>query len=199
MVTNPWVTRERDAGTAQSVPPETAETAREPARPVGPQPGGVTAPPQGLPLQSARGARWWWLGCHGGAGVTSLSAVVPGGSDAARCWPVPPMGPLQRVVLVARSHASGLLAAQLAGRQWASGSVPGVEVLGLVVVADAPGKLPAPLRDLQKLVSGGFPRTWTVPWAESWRLGRPPVDAVPRELARLARDLQTLTESGVPQ
>ncbi|WP_093804079.1 DUF6668 family protein [Streptomyces sp. Wb2n-11] len=156
----------------------------------------MDAPPQGLPLRSVqRPARWWWLGCHGGAGVTSLSAAAPGGTDAFRYWPLPVAGlPLQRVVLVARSNAAGLQAAQLAARQWASGAVPGVQVEGLVVVADSPGRLPAPLRDLSRLVSGGVPRTWTVPWMEAWRLGEPPAATVPRELAGLARDLLALTE-----
>jgi hypothetical protein len=136
-------------------------------------------------------ARWWWLGCHGGAGVTSLGAAVPGGADASRCWPLSAAG-RQRIVLVARSHPTGLHAAQLAARQWASGVLPGVELLGLVVVSDAPGRLPPPLRDLVRLVSGGVPRTWTVPWSEAWRLGQPS----PRDAAALARNLLSLTESG---
>jgi hypothetical protein len=56
-------------------------------------------------------------------------------------------------------------------RQWAAGLVPSVEVLGLVVMADAPGRVPRSLRDLLQVVSGGVPRTWTVPWVEAWRVG----------------------------
>ncbi|WP_327299902.1 DUF6668 family protein [Streptomyces sp. NBC_01197] len=155
----------------------------------------------GLPVATAPAgaARWWWLGCHGGAGATSLCAAVPGGAEAGRYWPMATAGgPQHRVVLVARSTASGLQAAQVAARQWASGTLPGVELLGLVVVADAPGRLPAPLRDLRRLVSGGVPRLWTVPWMETWRLGEPPASAVPPELAKgLARELLALTESGI--
>ncbi|WP_331758105.1 DUF6668 family protein [[Kitasatospora] papulosa] len=159
-----------------------------------PQPGGVDAPPVGLPVRDSQtSARWWWLGCHGGAGVTSLAAAVPGGEDAVRCWRSS-RTVRQRVVLVTRSHAGGLQAAQWAARQWASGALPGVELLGLVVVADAPGRMPAPLRDLARLVSGGVPRTWSVPWIEDWRLGQP-AEPRPRDLGRLSKDLLLLTES----
>ncbi|MGW1674609.1 DUF6668 family protein [Streptomyces sp. NPDC002324] len=132
---------------------------------------------------------WAWLGCHGGAGVTSLQHALPGGYDAGRMWPAP-VGYLRHpVVLVCRSNVMGLTAAQLAARQWASGQVQGIDLLGLVVVADAPGKLPRQLKDLFHLVSGGLPRTWTVPWMDAWRLGETPAANQSRQLAALQRDL----------
>lgn len=68
-----------------------------------------------------------------------------------------------------------------------------VELLGLVLVADAPGRLPKPLRDLMKIISGGYPRTWYVPWVESWRQGDDPTpDASPREVRKLVDDLRIL-------
>ncbi|MFF3062304.1 DUF6668 family protein [Streptomyces sp. NPDC057909] len=195
---NPWVTPATTVPRHQ-VPPVSAEPSPQPLRShIRPQPGGVDAPPVALPGRDAQGsARWWWLGCHGGAGVTSLAAAVPGGDDSSRCWPLSKTT-RQRVVLVTRSHAAGLQATQWAARQWASGSLPSVELMGLVVVADAPGRLPAPLRDLVRLVSGGVPRTWSVPWIEAWRLGQP-ADALPREVAKLAKDLTLLTESEIPR
>jgi hypothetical protein len=75
------------------------------------------------------------------------------------------------VVLVARTHASGLRAAQAAARQWASGALPTVRLLGLIAVADAPGKRPRALRELLELISGGVPQTWELPWVEALRLG----------------------------
>lgn len=76
------------------------------------------------------------------------------------------------VVLVARSHVSGLRAAQAAAAQWASRRLPSsVRLLGLAVVADAPGRRPKPLRDLLDLVAGGFPTWWDLPWVEGLRLG----------------------------
>lgn len=171
-------------------------------RPTSPQPGAVSAG-TGLPARAMRelpctpGSRWWWLGCHGGAGTTTLQGAVPGGSDAWRYWPDPEIStPDCAVVLVARTHASGLRAAQAAARQWAAAAVPeGVKVLGLVAVADAPGRLPRPLRELLHLVGGGLPQVWELPWVESLRRGDPPATArLPRAFAALAADLTVLTQ-----
>jgi hypothetical protein len=97
------------------------------------------------------------------------------------------------VLLVARSHASGLSAAQAAARQWAAGVLPNVRLLGLVVVADAPGKLPKPLKDLLRLISGGVPRTWELPWVEALRLGDPPDQVkLPSAYTRLTQDLNRI-------
>jgi hypothetical protein len=170
-----------------------------------PQPSAVAPLPSGgLPVkefpvsapQSARTA-WWWTGCHGGAGVTSLLAVTGSGRDAQRHWPVLPSGAgPARVVLVARTHDSGLRAAQAAARQWASGSLPPqIELLGLVLIADAPGRLPRPLRDLARLVAGGVPRTWEVEWHEQLRFGPQPFPAEeqPADYMNLTSTLTSIT------
>ncbi|WP_062436419.1 hypothetical protein [Herbidospora daliensis] len=98
------------------------------------------------------------------------------------------------MVLVARTHASGLRAAQAAARQWSAAAVPeGVTVLGLVAVADAPGRLPRPLRELLPLVGDGLPQVWELPWVEPLRHGDPHVAAsLPRAFAAAA-DLTVLT------
>lgn len=90
----------------------------------------------------------------------------------------------------------GLQAAQAAARQWAAGLVPHVEVLGLVIIADAPGRLPHPLRTFAKIVSGGFPRTWNLGWIDSWRVGEPPVLDVTRDVRHLVDELHALLDSG---
>ncbi|WUU98618.1 hypothetical protein OG417_51025 [Actinoallomurus sp. NBC_01490] len=97
------------------------------------------------------------------------------------------------MLLVARSHASGLCAAQAAARQWAAGVLPNVRLLGLVVVADAPGKRPKPLKDLVHLISGGVPQVWELPWVEALRLGDPPDQTkLPSAFARLANDINRI-------
>jgi hypothetical protein len=74
-----------------------------------------------------------------------------------------------------------------------------VELLGLVVVADAPGRLPRPLRDLAELVGGGVPRTWTVPWVEEWRLGHEAsLPDAPRQVRHLVKELTALIRAGSP-
>jgi hypothetical protein len=140
---------------------------------------------------------YWWVGCHGGAGVTTLAtAIGQSAADARGHWPAPQRPDLARTVLVARTHFHGLSTAQLVGRQWASGSVPeGTEVLGLVLVADAPGKLPRPLRDLAQLVSGGFPRVWEIPWIEELRRGGEPTPDHPA-FRRVGLDLYHIVFGG---
>lgn len=138
-------------------------------------------------------AALWWVGAHGGAGESTLAALLPGSQAAGHAWPRTPSDVPARTVLVARSGARGLRAAQDAMRQWAAGLVPSVEILGLVVMADAPGRLPRSLRDLMQVVSGGVPRTWSVPWVEAWRMGEPPALASsPREVQRLVDELSAI-------
>ena len=100
-----------------------------------------------------------------------------------------------RAVVVARSNARGLAAARVAAQQWASRLVPGVELIGLVVMADAPGRLPRPLRDLLQVVAGGYARTWTVPWIETWRTSEVDSAAAPREVRRVVDELTALANT----
>ncbi|RIJ33400.1 hypothetical protein DZF93_09285, partial [Clavibacter michiganensis subsp. insidiosus] len=111
---------------------------------------------------------------------------------AGHAWPAPAAGsPASRVVVVARTDHSGLLAAQRVAREWASGQVAGlVELVGLVLVADAPGRRPKELRQLEQLVSGGYPRSWTLPWIDAWRLGPADPADMGREHQRLLADLR---------
>ncbi|WP_326798179.1 hypothetical protein OG946_24615 [Streptomyces sp. NBC_01808] len=162
--------------------------------PAAPQGAGVPPPEQALPVAPPRlgdNRAWWWLGVHGGAGVSTLERAVPGGRDAGRAWPASVR--TEPVVLVARSSAHGLEAAQNAAQQWASGMVTGIDLLGLVVVADVPGRRPKVLQNLVRLVSGAVPRMWEIPWVEPWRLGEPPLSHLPKECAPLTRDLARLT------
>lgn len=138
-----------------------------------------------------------WLGVHGGAGEDTLSKVLPGSVPAGHGWPVlseqadqePTSVP---VVLVARSHMSGLLAAQDALREWASGLARPANLLGLVIIADIPGRLPKPLASLQKIVGGGAPKFWTLPYLESLRLGVPiTTDTMDPELKKFCRAIES--------
>jgi CTP:molybdopterin cytidylyltransferase MocA len=113
----------------------------------------------------------WVLGAHGGAGEDTLSVLLPGSMPAGHLWPVPPPGlPGATVLVVCRSNQSGLRAAQRAAVEYAAGTVFGVRLLGLVIVADAPGKRPKQLRALAKVVAGGFPEVWEFPWIEGYRV-----------------------------
>jgi hypothetical protein len=208
---NPWVTAalrsSESASTADSVETNlileerrastAVATTATPTRVSGPQ-AGVDAPRpgQGLPTRLVSGTSTLWvIGTHGGAGESSIAALVDDWSSANRSWPSQLDADSARCVLVARSNAHGLRCAQNALRQWASGEVEArVDLLGLIIVADAPGRLPRPLRDLVAHVAGGAPRTWQFSWVEQWRTG----DAVdlsdlPRSARQVVDDLRSRT------
>lgn len=147
----------------------------------------------GLVRYNGRAPGLWLSSCHGGAGASTLAALIAGSVSAGRYWPTPAPAGRSQVLLVARSHAAGLCAAQAAVAQWAAGVLQGVELVGLAVVADAPGKRPKPLADLLRLIAGGVPQLWDLPWVEAFRLGDPP-DRVklPAAYARLVRDMSGL-------
>lgn len=192
---NPWLPR-------PSTPPpaEAAPIAARPSTsgPTAPQ-RGVPAPDRGdqLPIRERRSQpAVWWLGAHGGSGESTLAALTPGWSAAAgHAWPRNANGTPTPVVIVARSNVAGLRAAQNALRQWAAGLTPS-NVLGLVVMADAPGRIPRVLRDLLAVVGGGGPRTWTVPWIDAWRLNEPTSVPIPREVQRIFDELSAIPGIG---
>ncbi|WP_298991880.1 DUF6668 family protein [uncultured Pseudokineococcus sp.] len=102
-----------------------------------------------------------WVGAHGGAGTSTLHRAAKVGRDHGRIWP-PGSTP---VLLVARTHGHGLAAARQALRQHGT-----AHVRGLVLVADAPGRLPRPLHQQVRVLSGAGPQLWQVPFFDPWRL-----------------------------
>lgn len=197
---NPWLT---GPGSAPEPEPEVTPAATRRQVRTGP-----TAPQAGVPTPGTadRLPRWsqaapatvWWLGVHGGAGESTLATLAAGTRPAQHGWPIAQTpGLASRVVLVARTNWTGLTGAQRAATEWASGALgESVQLEGLVLIPDAPGRLPKPLRDLQHVIAGGVPRVWALPWVDAWRLG--PVDLsvpLPKEFRALIADLQ-LSPSG---
>jgi hypothetical protein len=128
--------------------------------------------------------RYSWVGTHGGAGVSTLAAVY-GGHDCGRDWPGP--ADPTSVLLVARTHAAGLAAARGTVEAFRRGEAPrGLDLDAVVLVADAPGRLPKPLAQRVKAIESVID-VYRVPWVPAWRLGDlsgpPPKEAAP--LARL--------------
>ncbi|WP_347256712.1 DUF6668 family protein [Actinomadura sp. RB99] len=197
-------------GTGRETPLSTSGTATYAHQQAGPPRGGFAAqrviPAEqgpspksalGVVTYSGQGPALWLSSCHGGAGVSTLEALLTDCGSAGRYWPVPVPHGRSRVLLVARGHASGLMAAQTAMRQWAAGGLPSVQLLGLAVVADAPGKRPKPLSDLLRLIAGGVPQLWELPWVEGFRLGDPPNQVkLPSAYIRLIRDMNGVVSAG---
>ena len=119
----------------------------------------------------------WWVGCHGGAGVTTLARMTGVGADMGAAWPlVQPQWGTQPVTLVARATAVGLHAATAAVEQWKQRAVPGVRVLGLVVVAASPKRPPKVVTERVQLLQGWLPELWRVGWIETALAADDPLD-----------------------
>jgi hypothetical protein len=145
----------------------------------------VAGPDQGGPEPAhdrAAARRFSWVGTHGGAGVSTLAAVY-GGHDSGRAWPG--AGAPPSVLLVARTHAAGLDAVAGAVEAFRRGQAPPeLDLDAVVLVADAPGRLPRPLAQRVKSLESVID-VYRVPWVPAWRLGE--LGRPPRETAALAR------------
>jgi hypothetical protein len=125
-----------------------------------------------------------WIGAHGGAGATTLARLL-GGTDIGCRWPDARLAEPARVMLVGRTHLDGLRAVSRALYAMHQGRHPaGMRLVGVVLVADAPGRLPAPLVARIRLLRSVAP-VYRVPWVPAYRLGETP-KRQPRQLARLA-------------
>lgn len=188
---NPWITS--PASDDQS--PETPDIHMPPAAVISTPLVGMVEPDAADRLGSLTmtgSASVWITGVHGGAGESRIADIIDGARVTHHCWPLLPDGASPRVLLVCRADMRGLSAARSALTQWASGAAPEVDLLGLAVLADAPGKTPKELREFASIVGGGAPRLWSLPWVESWRLGHSTAVPTSREYRRFITDLATL-------
>lgn len=135
--------------------------------------------------------RLWLVGAHGGAGTSTWARLVDAG-DAGCQWPSITGGKAD-VIVVCRSNMTGLEAARKAGMQWAAGAVPDVNLVGLLINPDIPGRLPKALRLAAEKTAGAFPTTIYAPWVEAWRLSvRAEVETPSRALARVLDEVLAL-------
>ncbi|MEU4165924.1 DUF6668 family protein [Streptomyces sp. NPDC026665] len=133
----------------------------------------------------ARARQFSWIATHGGAGSSTLATVF-GGRDAGRDWPRPDRGEPASVLLVGRTHAAGLDAVSHTLDIFRRGDAPpGLDLDAIVLVADAPGRLPRPLTQRIKVINSVID-VYRVPWMPAWRTGDL-TGPLPREAASLAR------------
>ncbi|MGD1223389.1 DUF6668 family protein [Streptomyces krungchingensis] len=126
-----------------------------------------------------------WVATHGGAGASTLATVF-GGHDAGRSWPRPDQGEPGSVLLVGRTHAAGLEAVSHTLDIFRRGDAPpGLDLDAIVLVADAPGRLPRQLAQRIKVISSVID-VYRVPWVPDWRTGDL-TGPLPREITSLAR------------
>lgn len=164
---SPWVTGPLVEPAGETIAPQPSPSPAARAR-------GLGAPaPRGNVLgrtdtTAPRAASLCWLSTSGGAGSTSLARASREGVDLTGSWPSPKRGWPTRVVLVARADMAGLNAAGRFLQEWAGGLVEDIELLGLVLSADAPARPPRAVRarmtELRAVTT-----VWHLPWIPAWR------------------------------
>ncbi|WP_327116472.1 hypothetical protein OHB12_04690 [Nocardia sp. NBC_01730] len=118
------------------------------------------------------------LGAHGGAGTSTLAQWWAPAADTGLAWPASPRT-TQKVIVAARLCMPGLTAAADRLREWHAGLAPdGVQVIGLVLTAARPGKVPALVRRYRAVVAELVEHLYEISWHD---------ELVVRELAELAQ------------
>lgn len=186
---NPWLVEQTDP--VEQAPPPRADVD-------GPHARGVQHPQQGLPVVDAVDRLPqvvvdrpgpWVIGAHGGSGESTLAAWL-GWTAAGHAWPLTeglrPVG-----IVVARTSGRGLEAARHAVTEWASGAVA-VDLMGLVLMGDAPGKLPPELRAQVRQLSGAAPATWVVKYLPELRVAARPDQSAPAGAVRALRSIEKI-------
>ncbi len=117
------------------------------------------------------------VGAHGGAGTSTLARWWAPAADCGQCWPGS-AETSQLVVVAARLCLPGLIACAQRLREWHAGSTPSrVEVVGVVLTAARPGRVPAPVRRYRALIDDLAEVVWEIGWHD---------ELVERELSELA-------------
>lgn len=112
----------------------------------------------------------WAVGAHGGAGASTLASVIAPIADSGGQWPA--YDQHRYCVVVCRSTWTGLDAAHSAVLQSQAGDTGGCEVLGVVIIADAPGRTPKPLVQREKVLED-LTHVWRVPYLPDFRVTAP--------------------------
>ncbi|MEV0853812.1 hypothetical protein [Nocardia fluminea] len=117
------------------------------------------------------------VGAHGGAATSTLARWWAPAADCGQSWPGS-VQTTQRVVVAARLCLPGLVACADRLREWHAGATPdGVEVVGVVLSAARPGRVPAPVRRYRAVIEDLADLVWEIGWHD---------ELIERELSELA-------------
>lgn len=138
------------------------------------------------------------LGLHGGAGATTLTALLGNGAaDVGRAWPISNNAwtgkpwPIP-VIAVARTDHSGLKAADDFVRSWANGHLNGSHLSALVLIEAGPRTSDARRKATKRLLRM-VPRGTHIPWMDSWLDTPPDLTRLPGRIKRVIKLLNTPT------
>ena len=163
---------------------------------------GPATPLQTVSAPGGEGVPWaqvdtdpllWVVGVHGGSGAATVTALLNAYAPDGETRPVlklreqlpqPPAGfGAPRVLLVTRSHISGLTPTARVAQHWATGRT-GIHLLGVAVLDDAPRLPPVLVAEIRR-IAGMVPALWHLPWVEAWRTSLDlDLDALPRRTRR---------------
>lgn len=135
------------------------------------------------------------FGLHGGAGTSTLAHLLGDQAlDAGQGWPIAsgwtrPL-PTLDVLAVARTHHTGLAAAEQFTQLWASGGLPESRLVGLVLVDDGPNLTDGQKRAVKRLLKK-TPLGAHLPWMEQWRHSFPDPARLPGRLKRLLKAIHS--------
>ncbi|WP_280202781.1 MULTISPECIES: hypothetical protein [Nocardia] len=104
------------------------------------------------------------MGAHGGAGASTLARWWAPAADTGRAWPASP-ATTRYVLVAARLCMPGLTAAADRLREWHAGLAPdGVTVIGLVLTATRPGRVPSVVRGYRGVVADLVEYVYDIGW-----------------------------------
>lgn len=136
------------------------------------------------------------MGLHGGAGATTVATLLGEGAvDVGTSWPVAggwerPL-PKLPVLVVARTHVAGIVAAERIARLWAADTLSRSRLVGLVMIDDAPKLLPSQ-RDAARRLARMTPHGWHIGWNDRWRIETPAESTASLRTRQVIRNLRAV-------
>lgn len=139
-------------------------------------------------------------GLHGGAGASTVATLFGDTAlDAGQGFPIAagwvrPL-PTLKVIAVARTHHTGLAAADEFTQQWATGQLHESELLGLILIDDGPALITSQKKLVKRLLKK-VPLGGHIPWQDEWRHDFPDTKRLPLRIKRMMHAFNKLAQNG---